>query len=145
MQLPYYNGGGNALNNPFTYLWAPQRPFNFLSGAASVPFKGDLSNSLHLLTGIVVVLGMLLLRAQFNVGIHPIGFLCGSVYSIKMLAFSIFCGWAVKAVLQRYGGMKGYLSALPLFLGFILGDVVNAVVWIVVGNMTGVGYHLMPE
>ena len=142
--LPYYGGGGNALNNPFTYLSAPQRPYNFLAGAASVPFKGDLSNSLHIITGIVLVLGLLLLRAQFNVGIHPIGFLCGSVYSIKMLVFSLFCGWAVKAVLQRYGGMKGYLGALPFFLGLILGDVVNAVIWIVVGNITGVGYQLMP-
>lgn len=143
--LPYYNGGGNSLNNPFTYRWSPEKPLNYLGGAASVPFKGDISNILHLLTGFVVFLGLLVMRAQFNVGIHPIGILCSSVYAMKMLYLSIFIGWLVKGLIQRYGGMKGYLFFLPFFLGFILGDVLNAILWVIMGYQTNVGYKIMPD
>ncbi|MEI6432549.1 MAG: DUF6784 domain-containing protein, partial [bacterium] len=63
---------------------------------------------------------------------------------IKMLWLSIFIGWACKSLIARYGGMMGYLGAMPFFLGLILGDVINAVIWIVIGNLTGVGYAIMP-
>jgi hypothetical protein len=142
--LPYYNGGGNSLSNPFTYNTAPNRPLSFLGGAASVPYKGSWTNWGHILGGLGGVLGLLVLRAQYNAGIHPIGFLCASVYSMHMLWFSIFIGWVFKSLIQRYGGMKGYTGFLPLFLGFILADVVNAVFWIILGYVTQVGYQIMP-
>ena len=144
LQLPYYNGGGNSLSNPFTYSIAPSRPISFLGGAASVPFKGSWTNLLHIAGGLAGVLGLLIVRSQFNMGLHPIGFLCASVYSMHVLWFSIFLGWVAKSLIQRYGGMKGYLSGLPIFLGFILGDVVNSVVWIIMGYLTKVGYQIMP-
>jgi hypothetical protein len=142
--LPYYNGGGYSLRNDFTYKWAPQTPLGFLGGAAAVPYKGWMGNWLHIVGGFLGVFALLIARAQFNVGLHPIGFLCASVYSLHMLWASIFVGWVLKSLIQRYGGMKLYLGALPLFLGLILGDVVNAVVWIVIGNLTQVGYQIMP-
>ncbi len=64
---------------------------------------------------------------------------------MHMLWFSIFLGWMFKSLVQRYGGMRGYLAGLPLFLGLILGDVVNAVVWIILGYLTRVGYQIMPK
>jgi hypothetical protein len=145
LQLPYYNGGGNSLNNLWTYKWSPERPLNFLGGAASVPFKGDWTNALHLVTGFVVFLGLLIARAQFNVGVHPIGLICSSVFAMKMLWVSIFIGWVLKSLISRYGGMKGYLQFLPFFLGLILGDTVNAVIWVILGNLTSVGYMIMPN
>lgn len=142
--LPYYNGGGNSLSNPWTYNVAPNRTLSFFGGAAAVPFKGSLTNGLHILGGLGGVLGLLFARAQYNFGLHPIGFLCASVYSMHRLWFSIFLGWLFKSLIQRYGGMKGYQGALPLFLGFILGDVFNSVVWIILGYATSVGYQIMP-
>lgn len=144
LQLPYFNGGGNSLKNPFMYKWSPERPLTFLGGAAGVPFKGSLTNALHLLAGFLGVLGLLLMRAHFSFGLHPIGFLCASVYAMTMLWSSIFVGWICKSLIARYGGMKGYLGAMPLFLGLILGDVVNAAVWIALGYATEVGYQIMP-
>jgi hypothetical protein len=40
--------------------------------------------------------------------------------------------------------MKGYLTFLPFALGLVLGDCVNAVVWIALGYLTEVGYQIMP-
>jgi hypothetical protein len=142
--LPYYNGGGNSLQNEFTYHWAPQGPLDFLGGVASIPFRGSWTNSLHMLAGLAGVLGLLILRARFNVGIHPIGFLSASVYAMTMLWPSIFLGWLCKTLVSRYGGMKGYLGFMPVFLGLILGDVINAVIWIILGYATQVGYQIMP-
>ncbi len=142
--LPYMNGGGYSLENSFTYRWSPMKPLGFAGGIASVPKKGDWTNWLHLIGGFAGVLMMLIARAQANVGLHPIGFLCASVYSMHMLWFSIFIGWFGKTLIQRYGGMKGYLAAMPFFLGLILGDVINAMIWILIGNLTNVGYSVMP-
>jgi len=142
--LPYYNGGGNSLNNPFTYSVSPQRPAGFFSGAASVPYRGTPLNFAHMVGGFAGVLAVLVARAQYNFGLHPIGFLCASVYSMHMLWFSIFIGWVFKSLVQRYGGMKGYLTFLPFALGLVLGDCVNAVVWIALGYLTEVGYQIMP-
>jgi hypothetical protein len=145
LMLPYYNGGGNSLSNPFMYRVAPGRPLTFLAGAASVPFKGSWTNLLHILGGFAGVLGLLALRAQVGWGLHPIGFLCASVYAMHELWFSIFLAWCAKTLIQRYGGMRGYKGALPLFMGFVLGDVVNAIVWILLGYATGVGYQITPN
>ena len=144
LYLPYYNGGGYSLNNSYTYQWSPQKPLGFAAGIASVPKKPDIFTWFHLLGGFAGVLLMLVARAQLSAGLHPIGFLCASVYSMHMLWFSIFIGWLGKALIQRYGGMKGYLGAMPFFLGLIVGDVINAMIWIVVGNLTNVGYSVMP-
>ncbi len=144
LALPYYNGGGNSLQNPFMYNVAPTRPLNFFAGASALPFKGSWTNWLHILAGFVGVFLMLFVRARFNFGLHPIGFLTASVYAMHMLWFSIFLGWVAKTLINRYGGMKVYQGALPLFLGLILGDVVNAAIWIILGYVTQVGYQLMP-
>ena len=33
---------------------------------------------------------------------------------------------------------------MPFFLGLIVGDVLNAGVWIVISRLTGTAYNLMP-
>jgi hypothetical protein len=62
-----------------------------------------------------------------------------------MLWFSVLLGWLAKVVILRLGGLGVYRAALPFFLGLILGDVLNAVVWIVLGALTGVGYAILPQ
>ena len=144
LALPYYNGGGNSLANPWMYSIAPARPLGFFGGASALPTKGSWLNGVHMMAGLAGVLLMLFVRARFNVGLHPIGFLTASVYATHVLWFSIFLGWIAKTVINRYGGMKGYQGALPFFLGLVLGDVINAVIWIILGYVTKVGYQLMP-
>jgi hypothetical protein len=143
--MPYLNGGGDNLKNPFMYRSAPSRSLTFLAGISSVPYKGTLTNSLHIIGGYAGVLGLFIARARFGLGLHPIGFLVASVWAIRCLWASIFIGWALKAIIQRYSGMKGFQTALPFFLGLILGDVLNAIIWIALGYATGVGYQVTPS
>lgn len=142
--LPYYNGGGNSLPDNFMYRGSPQRPLQFLGNAASVPFAGSWTGGLHIVGGFIGVLGLLLLRGQTGFGLHPIGFLAASVYAMQMLWFSLLLGWALKWLILRYGGGRGYTALLPFFLGLIVGDVLNGVVWIALGYLTGIGYRILP-
>jgi hypothetical protein len=145
VMMPYLNGGGDNLKNPFMYRQAPSRALSFLAGISSVPYKGTWTNSLHIIAGYVGVLALFIARARFGLGLHPIGFLVSSVWAIRCLWASIFVGWAAKSIIQRYSGMKGFQTALPFFLGLILGDVLNAVIWIALGYATGVGYQVTPD
>ncbi|MBC8102254.1 MAG: hypothetical protein H7Z41_06680 [Cytophagales bacterium] len=143
--LPYYSGGGDSLKDGWGMRNAPSRAISFLAGASALPYQGSIGNALHIFAGLGGVLLMLLARARMNLGLHPIGFLIASTYPMNVLWFSTFLGWLFKTIIQRYGGMKGFQGALPLFLGLILGDVINAVLWIVLGYATNVGYSVMPS
>jgi hypothetical protein len=143
--LPYHNGGANSLSNPWAFRTGPVRPLQLLGGVATAPLAGACSNGLHVLGGLLGVLGLLFLRARTGFALHPIGFIAASTVAGRTLWFSVFLGWACKAVLSRYGGMTGYRAALPFFLGLMLGDVLNAVVWIVLGVLTGTGYNILPS
>jgi hypothetical protein len=144
LALPYYNGGANVLIGQWGYHWADAIPLNFLASAQSSPYPGSWTNVFHVLGGFAGVLGLLLLRAYGGFGLHPAGFLGASVHALHVLWFSIFVGWAVKSLVQRYGGLRGYRTLLPFFLGLMVGDVLNAGVWIVVSHLTGTAYNLMP-
>jgi hypothetical protein len=47
---------------------------------------------------------------------------------------SVFVAWMAKWLLLRYGGMRTYTRALPLFLGLILGDCVMGSIWAIIGT-----------
>ena len=145
VSMPYLNGGGDNLKNPFMYRQAPARSLTFLAGVASVPYKGTWTNSLHIIAGYAGVLALFIARVRFGFGLHPIGLLVASTWAIRCLWASIFLGWAFKSIIQRYSGMRGFQTALPFFLGLILGDVLNAIVWIALGYATGVGYQVTPD
>lgn len=144
LALPYYNGGATAINNDWVYNAAPQKPLLLFGGMATVPYVGSWTNALHILGGFAGVLGLLVSRAYLGLGLHPIGFLGASVHATHALWFSMFLGWLFKSLILRYGGMRLYTTFLPFFLGLIVGDVLNAVVWIALGYATGTGYRILP-
>jgi hypothetical protein len=144
LALPYYNGGANAIGNHWVYHGAPLKPLQLFGGMASLPYVGSWTNGLHVLGGFAGVLGLLISRAFLGGGLHPIGFLGASVHATHALWFSMFLGWLFKTLILRYGGMRGFTRLLPFFLGLIVGDVLNGVLWIVLGHATGTGYRLLP-
>ena len=58
--------------------------------------------------------------------------------------FPIFLGWLIKLPIVRYGGLAAYNRARPFFLGLVLGDMLMAGVFFVVGLLTRTGYAVMP-
>ncbi len=142
--LPYYHGGANTLQDTWGSQEYPNKLLTWLAGTASTRHEPTWGYALHILGGFCGVVGLLILRARTGFGLHPIGFLAASVYPAFMLWGSFFIGWLLKSLIQRYGGMSGYRLMLPFFLGLILGDALNAMIWVILGCLTGTGYRIMP-
>jgi len=68
---------------------------------------------------------------------HPLGYaLCGS-WTMIVFWFPCFTAWLIKVNLMKYGGMRGYLQARPLFLGLVVGEFSIAVAWTVLAWAVG--------
>jgi hypothetical protein len=76
---------------------------------------------------------------------HPVGYAVSSSWSMGMLWMPMFIAWAVKLLLLRYGGLRLYRAAMPLFLGLILGECVLGGFWTLLGLLLGVNtYAIWP-
>lgn len=65
-----------------------------------------------------------------------------SILKIAILIWlSIFIGWLIKYIVMRYGGLRMYRVARPIFLGIILGEGIVLIPWALVGFITGRGYN----
>jgi hypothetical protein len=68
--------------------------------------------------------------------LSPAAFVLSTSWANDIFWADMMIAWAVKAALLRYGGIKAYRNALPLFLGLILGDFVTGAIWSIVGSVT---------
>jgi hypothetical protein len=109
-----------------TRLQTPEQP-------SSVPYIANAA-------GAAIVGALAWLRINFVWWpIHPLGFVMATSWSSLNLWFSLFLGWVFKLLTIRYTGLRGYVRFRPFFLGMIMGDVLGAVPWQIVGWFTKVG------
>jgi hypothetical protein len=88
--------------------------------------------------GAAVTVALSALRARFLwFPLHPIGYLAGNSWGIHINWFSLFLGWLINVLLSKYGGLVIYRRVLPLFLGFIIGDMLHQGIWGLVAWGTG--------
>ena len=52
---------------------------------------------------------------------------------MHQLWMCMFIAWTIKLLLLRYGGLRLYRQAVPLFLGLILGECVMGSLWTIIG------------
>jgi hypothetical protein len=69
--------------------------------------------------------------------LHPLGYPLAGYYHFDKLWFPFFVVWLTKWAILKYGGIKAYRKAFPLFMGLILGDFVVGSVWGIIGLITG--------
>jgi hypothetical protein len=91
-------------------LTSPQRPDGWLRIA--------------LLVGAGITFALFRLTARFVWWpLAPIGFIVASVYHTnEHIWTNALIGWALTAVIRRYGGLRLYRSLRPAFLGLVLGQ-----------------------
>jgi hypothetical protein len=68
---------------------------------------------------------------------HPVGYAVSSSWSLSLLWLPLMVAWIVKLCILRYGGLRAYRQALPLFLGVILSECVVGSLWTIYGIATG--------
>jgi hypothetical protein len=132
-----YQSTGNVMR------WAPQIAFNRLSGWLYSPGGSDVPAAVFTSIGFLVTVLLSFMRMRFIWWkLHPVGYpLCAS-WTMNLLWFSILIGWITKAIILKYGGIKGYRKALPLFLGLILGEFIVGGLWNLVGQIFGITTYI---
>jgi hypothetical protein len=98
-------------------------PWRSLDTALQSPMPADPGTVGAYFFGAGVVLFLSVMRAQF-VGwpFHPAGYIASGHYGLMRLWLPICISWLVKSLLLRYGGLRAYRTALPFFIGLVLGE-----------------------
>ncbi len=103
---------------------------NWLTGMPS----GQAFQGLAVGGGSAFVLFLYAMRARFlGWPLLPVGYLMAPTWFAHHLWISVFLAWLAKLLLLRYGGLRAYVRALPLFFGLILGDCVMGSIWALIG------------
>ena len=88
--------------------------------------------------GLLTTLALLVLRLRIpGFPLHPIAYVVGCAWAINLVWLPMLIVWIIKGALLRYGGLRLYRMAVPLFLGLILGDCVVGSFWGVLGLAMG--------
>ncbi|NIO32978.1 MAG: hypothetical protein GTN75_14450, partial [Gemmatimonadetes bacterium] len=139
--ITFYKPGATQAGN-FEHIYQhPHRYFVALASYLQNPVQPSRLQYFSMLAGALTVAALSWLRLNYVWWpIHPLGFVMATSWASLCLWFSLFLGWLFKLITIRYTGLRGYVRFRPLFMGVILGDVVAALLWIIVGWFTGVGF-----
>lgn len=92
----------------------------------------------YIIAGALIVAGLRGLRGAFVWWpFHPAGYALAASYAMDYFWFPFFVGWLIKWLIIRYGGMRLHNTAVPFFLGLILGDFFVGSLWAILGPMLG--------
>lgn len=143
VSLSYKHGGENL--SSWNYYNGPQSAYDALVNRINNPSETVWSDISFIFMGAIFTTFIMFMYQRFLWWpFHPIGCTTGSSWGIQEMLFSIFMGWLLKYIILRYGGLRGYRSAYPVFLGLIFGEYMIGGAWLVVGLFTGKGYRVLP-
>ena len=130
LDLSYKWGGPGA--------WRGNLAYNAIERLLRQPVGTDTTSLSAIAFGLIVVMTGTALRLRFLWWpLHPVAYPLAGYYFFAHLWFPFFISWLIKALLLKYGGIRSYRKALPLFLGLIMGDFVLGSMWGVMGLLTG--------
>ncbi len=120
--------------------WAQTGTWARLSDWIDRPSDSSAGSALGMLAGAALTTALAVLRVRF-VGspFHPVPFVVtagwGDLVGFFWMPFLI--AWVIKLLILRYWGRPGFHSALPFFLGLILGEMAGGMFWPLYGMLTG--------
>ena len=133
--LYYHYGATTPLGDNEWRNYNGRLPFELLTDGLSNPKPAEWYRLIWIAVGFVFTAGLGYARALFYWWpLHPAGFaMAHAGYTLPWVWFPTFIGWAVKGILLRYGGVRLYRRAIPIFLGLIFGDVLMTCLWSLLG------------
>jgi hypothetical protein len=91
------------------------------------------STPTHLAIGAAVMGTLQVLSARLAWWpLAPVGYLVATSAFIGWIWNSVFVGWLAKVLVVRFGGVKLYRAAKPVFIGLIFGEAMATGIWICV-------------
>lgn len=132
--IPYQRGAIGLYS--YVYRSNPIWGFQHFQPVMESPDKYDIRLPFYFSSGVLVALFLSVMRARYTWWpLAPLGFALSGSWSMIVFWFPILVAWILKSVLLRYGGMKVYMRLKPLFLGLILGEFSQAVLWAAVASI----------
>ena len=133
----FYQDGGSQGIASYAVSAFGREPYTLLENWLTFPTPPDLPALIAVAVGFFLTSIMLIFRAkliwwQF----HPLGYTLADDYAMNWIWSSILCGWALKFLVLKLGGIRIYRVTLPFFIGLILGEFVLGSFWSVVSLIT---------
>jgi len=126
MELPI----GNRSYIGSQVFWAYQNLAVYLANPGST----DMGGVMAVMTGSAVCLVLAFLRFRFLWWhLHPVGYMAANSWGMHIYWSPFFMGWLAKSAMLRYGGIKYYRRALPVFIGLIVGDMIHGGISSIIG------------
>ncbi len=134
LHICYQVGAASKMAPPTIPLIFGGEPYRRLDGwlTGAPPPSANIMWAISVGFGLTILLNTLRMRL-FWFPFHPVGYAVSSSWSMNQLWMCMFIAWLIKLVILRYGGLRSYRKAVPLFLGIILGECVMGSVWTIIG------------
>jgi hypothetical protein len=112
--------------------------YGSLASAITDPSKTDMGALWGMAAGAAICWATALMRARFLwFPLHPVGFMSAFAWGMHLNWFPFLFGWAAKVGCVRYGGLATYRSAIPFFIGLLVGSTLNSGLWGLIGWAVG--------
>lgn len=139
--LMAYRLGGVRFSAWFLMV-SPQQTLQFVVAYLNQPYPTTTANWVLMLLGSGMTVGLSVMRALHAWWpFHPLGYAMGPSWPMIQLWFSVLLGWAMKALILRYGGFRKFREAKPFFLGLVVGEFSAAGLWLLIDFITGKSGH----
>jgi len=136
MHQAYKYGGANL--NVWFFNASPQLPYQWAVANIENPSAPNIWGWMVTAAGAGIMFWFSGLRMQFaNWPLHPVGFAVGNVWIMNHLILTLFLAWLIKLLIVRYGGLRGYRTFMPFFMGLIVGQYTCNILWFVIDLLTG--------
>jgi hypothetical protein len=141
--IPYRYGAVTLYG--YAYKWNSIAGFRHFQPIMENADRYDARLPIFFLSGVGLTLFLAWMRTQYVWWpFSPLGFALSGSWSMIVFWFPVFAAWALKGLIMRYGGMNVYLRLRPFFLGLILGEFSQAVLWAAIASIWRTGAPLMP-
>ncbi|MEN6544532.1 MAG: DUF6785 family protein [Armatimonadia bacterium] len=126
--IPYRRGAVTLYG--YAYKWNSFAGFTQFAPVLNAADKFDPRLGVFFGTGVGFATFLAGMRTQHTWWpFSPLAFALSGSWSMIVFWFPILVAWLVKTTVLRYGGMKVYAHLRPFFLGLILGEFSQAVIW----------------
>ncbi|NLI00265.1 MAG: hypothetical protein GX446_12335 [Chthonomonadales bacterium] len=124
----------------------PGENFSRLHGWFTTPGTPNFGSLVAAGVSFLLSLGMAALRQRVAwFPLHPLGYAVANSWGMAQIWLPVLIGCTFKAATMRYGGLRVYRRAVPVFLGLILGEMVIGCVWTLYGIAMGIrAYDFWP-
>jgi hypothetical protein len=133
-----FTEGGTAKAAAGFKRWVGGESYDRLQGWLSTPVRPNATQLIYTGGGATLVLFLQVMRRAFLWWpFHPAGYALAVSYAMNYFWFCFLVAWIAKALIIRFGGMKLHNTAMPFFLGLVLGDYVSGSLWAIYGPVNG--------